>query len=1132
MRNPLFTLQTSVRSLPYKKNLILFFMIVSCLLIGFVSLNTDFTPQTAKNFTSFSNLNPDKKEDIPAIQILVPGFSVKELPLTLTNINVVRYGADGRLYALAYDGHIYVLTDTDGDGIEDKAEYWWDKKPLVSPVGMVVAEEGIYVTALNKVSFIKDVDKDGKAETEEVITSDWIKPSVYTGTTATGVDAFGIARDESGNIFFALGAADFTKAYMVDSLGKPHYDLNSERGTILKVTPGSNQREIFVTGTRFPVAMAFNKEGDLFATDQEGATWLPNGNPYDELIHIQKGRHYGFPPRHTEYLPNVIDEPSVYDYKPQHQSTTGLNFNYPVNNGPVFGPAWWEGDAFVTGYSRGKIYRTTLTKTSSGYVARNSIFASLTDLTVDACISPKGEMVVATHSGPPDWGLGPQGEGKLYKVFYANPDLPNPVAIWASQPDQVKIAFDKPVNKEYLVDLSDKIKIEFGQYVEAGDQFEVVRPGYKAVERQVNFPREPLKVKNIDLSEDGYILLLNTFTHTAPVTYAVTLPAFSSDKKIENSMAQSPAIDLSYKLNGVAVNWQAKSGSEKWEGVIPHLDLEVSQALLKPAFENMGLEKVLRQPGKVTFKAKLNLSNMLRPDIQPESTIDYKLPAENVDFIFSSSEPLEIKADTANLSQSVKKGKLYETRLTFNQVATRAYELEVSMNTTSKTPVLELHYITNEDPRPRALQPHRFFLPWLEDIYNSEVSPVEENPELAGGNWSRGKELFFGEATCSNCHSAGGKGKFIGPDLSNLIFRDYKSVLRDISAPSATINPDYLAHTVTLKGERKLTGMISSKKDSMVIRDIADHKTVVPIKDVLSTTPLSVSLMPPGLDKMLGEQKMKDLMTYLLTSFQPAEIEYAFLPPRKNASEVNAVLGNSGTESDEINAKLLKILWVSGTKDHGPDEHDYPLQQKRWTQLLSLAENVKVTNVSQWPSTAQFDDADVVVFYWNYPEFNEENGKRLDTFLQRGGGLVYLHYAVDATANPKALANRIGLAWKGGVSKFRHGRVELNFSENKHPITQGFTHTVFEDETYWQLVEGTKKINTLATTQEDGNDIPLIWTTAETKGRVFVSILGHYNWTFDDPLFRILLLRGIAWAGNQPTDRLEELATMGARVSK
>lgn len=1130
MKNPLLSIQSTFRPI----SLSAIFIILFGLWFGFFIYNAIPTPQNTHQSIPTYPIGLDKKDEIPAVQVMVPGFSVVELPLALTNINVVRYGADGRLYALAYDGHIYVLTDTDGDGIEDKAEYWWDKNPLISPVGMVVAEEGIYVTALNKLSLIKDVDKDGKADTEEIITSDWIKPAVYTGTTATGVDAFGIAKDKKGNLFFALGAADFTRAYMVDSLGKSHYDLESERGTVLKLTPGSTKREIYVTGTRFPVAMAFNKEGDLFATDQEGATWLPNGNPYDELLHIQEGRHYGFPPRHPEYLPDVIDEPSIYDYKPQHQSTTGLSFNLPVNNGPVFGPSWWEGDAIVTGYSRGKIYRTKLVNTPAGYVTSNQIIASLTALTVDACISPQGDLVVATHSGPPDWGFGPQAEGKLYKIIYTNPEVPNPVSIWASAPDQVMIAFDKPVSEEYVIDLSNNINIEYGNYVEAGDRFEVVRPGYKAVERQMHYPREQLKVKNAELAADKRTLILNTFFHASPVSYAITLPALSNNINDQNNLAQIPAIDLSYYLNGVEVIWQAKSGGEKWQGVIPHFDLKASQALMKPILQYGELNQVLKKNGTVTFRSKLNLRNMLRADIQPESTLDFKLPKEEVRLFLKSSEPLEIKTTLGSQSKSVKKGAFYETNVIFKEISEQPYLLEVSMNTSNNLePALELFYNTHEDSIPRALQIHRFYLPWLEDIISKEIIPIKEIPELAGGNWARGKELFFGESICSNCHSVGGKGNSIGPDLSNLIFRDYASVLRDIQDPSASINPDYLAHTVTLKDDRKLIGMISYKTDSIIIRDIADNITAVALQDVQATTPLSMSLMPPGLDDMLGEQKMKDLMTYLLTSIQPAEINYPFLPPMKNTSEVNAVLNIGNNQAtDKEDKKLLKLLWVSGPKDHGPDEHDYPLQKERWAKLLSMADQIEITQVSQWPSQEQFNEADVILFYWNYPEFNEENGKQLDAFLQKGGGLVYLHYAVDATENPEALANRIGLAWKGGGSKFRHGQVELDFKDNQHPITKGFEKAVFHDETYWQLVKGTKKINVLATAKEEGIDVPILWTASAGEGRIFVSILGHYNWTFDDPLFRILLLRGIAWTGKQPEGRFNDLATFGARVSK
>ena len=259
-----------------------------------------------------------------------------------------------------------------------------------------------------------------------------------------GVDALGVALDpKDGSVYFGLGTTDYTNAYQVKD-GKAAYSLQDERGTVLRIAPDFKTREIFTTGIRFSVGLHFNRRGDLFATDQEGATWLPNGNPLDELLHLEKGRHYGFPPRHPQHLPNVIDEPSVFDYGPQHQSTCGFAFNEPVKpGGPVFGPPVWTGDALVTGYSRGKLYRTSLVKTDSsrvgleksesgGYVARTQLLACLNMLAVDACLAPDGSLVVACHGGGPDWGNGPTGKGKLYKITYTDRDVPQPLFAWPS----------------------------------------------------------------------------------------------------------------------------------------------------------------------------------------------------------------------------------------------------------------------------------------------------------------------------------------------------------------------------------------------------------------------------------------------------------------------------------------------------------------------------------------------------------------------------------------------------------------------------------------------------------------------------------------------------------------------------
>ena len=82
-------------------------------------------------------------KDPPAVQVLVPGFTVRELPVDLTNINNVKYRPDGTLVALGYNGDIWLLKDTDGDGLEDKADSFYENKGgLRGPIGMALTPPG------------------------------------------------------------------------------------------------------------------------------------------------------------------------------------------------------------------------------------------------------------------------------------------------------------------------------------------------------------------------------------------------------------------------------------------------------------------------------------------------------------------------------------------------------------------------------------------------------------------------------------------------------------------------------------------------------------------------------------------------------------------------------------------------------------------------------------------------------------------------------------------------------------------------------------------------------------------------------------------------------------------------------
>jgi putative heme-binding domain-containing protein len=1072
--------------------------------------------------------------DAPPVQMFVPGFTVRELPVQLTNINNVAYRPDGKLIALAYNGNVYLLSDTDGDGLEDRADLFWESKGrLQAPIGMTLTPSGyqhgngLFVASKEKVSLIVDTDGDDKADKEIIVAQGW-KPGFHA------VEALGVALGPDGSVYYGRATANFADAYLRDKEGKSHYDLKSDRGTIQKVSPDFKTHETVCTGIRFSVALRFNRHGDLFATDQEGATWLPNGNPFDELLHIQPGRHYGFPPRHPRHLPRVIDEPSVFDYGPQHQSTCGLNFNDPVNGGPVFGPAWWAGDALICGESRGKLFRTKLAKTAAGYVAQNNVLASLNMLTIDACVSPRGEMVVAVHSGPPDWGTGPTGKGKLFKIIPSVRNFAQPVLTWAAGPREVRVAFDQPLDPARLKDLAKSIAIEYGRYVQAGERFEVLRPPYEAVQRQLATLRHDLAVLSAQVTGDRRTLVLTTAPHADAVPHALKLPGLGRPAASTTGaeLPQHAEIDLGYDLCGVAATWRADQGGADWSGWLPHLDLTAAQPFTIASAEHDALWQQVRRRGTLTLRTKLDLWNMLRPAVQPGSTLDYTPPPEHVTLTLTSSGPIQVKAPAARTETLAVKDGRYRVRLAVVPKEDEPLPVEISV-TTGKDPILEVSYATAEDPRPRALALRRLLLPWATTRPQPvEATVVRHLPELEGGSWLRGREVYFSEkALCAKCHRVRGQGGDIGPDLSNLIHRDYESVLRDIRQPSAALNPDHIGYVVGLKDGRVLTGVVrSGTDDTVVIGDNTGKETTVPRAHIESMAPSPVSVMPEGLDKALGPEKMRDLLTFLLTEpLQPAPLERPGAPAPRSRAEIEKVLKAGAAGSGP--RKRLHVVLAAGPKDHGPGEHDYPLWQRRWINLLALAENVRVSEANGWPSPSQWETADVIVFYSANPAWSAEKAPVLDAYLNRGGGLVYLHYAVDGRSAVKALAERIGLAWGPG-SRFRHGPLELTFADAKHPISRGFEKVRFEDESYWRLAGDMKKIHVLATGVEDGQPRPLLWTYEKGKGRVFVSILGHYTWTFDDPLFRILVLRGMAWTAGEPADRLSELATVGARVGE
>ena len=286
-----------------------------------------------------------------------------------------------------------------------------------------------------------------------------------------------------------------------------------------------------------------------------------------------------------------------------------------------------------------------------------------------------------------------------------------------------------------------------------------------------------------------------------------------------------------------------------------------------PAASTRNFFELLKEKGTLTLRAQLDLDLMLHPKTQPGSQLDYKYeppqyPPEIVTVILKSRAHLDVSS-----SAPVKRVSSREVRFTLTPQQGQFLPLEVALQTGGTDPDLEVSWFTDEDPRPRAFPLRRILMPFAKpETAEPPTLGPRVIPEIAGGDWDRGKKVFFGEqAGCYKCHQVGGEGGHIGPDLSNLTYRDYASVYKDITQPSAAINPDHIAYNVTLKDGELVTGVVlQDTAENVVLGQVTGQSLTVEKSKIAGMKASSLSLMPEGLLQALTSQQQKDLLTFLL----------------------------------------------------------------------------------------------------------------------------------------------------------------------------------------------------------------------------------------------------------------------------
>ncbi len=177
-----------------------------------------------------------------------------------------------------------------------------------------------------------------------------------------------------------------------------------------------------------------------------------------------------------------------------------------------------------------------------------------------------------------------------------------------------------------------------------------------------------------------------------------------------------------------------------------------------------------------------------------------------------------------------------------------------------------LHGSRNAEIREQAAE----LLP-LPASKNSKPLPPVNQLVKQRGNVTDGETVFASVGTCNKCHLVRGKGKSVGPDLTEIgskLSRDalYVSILD----PSAGISHNYETYSlITAEGDMLSGLMVNRTDDRITLKDAEGIDRTFATEEIDDFKKQPLSLMPADLQKNLTEQQLVDLVEYLTTLKKP-----------------------------------------------------------------------------------------------------------------------------------------------------------------------------------------------------------------------------------------------------------------------
>lgn len=264
----------------------------------------------------------------------------------------------------------------------------------------------------------------------------------------------------------------------------------------------------------------------------------------------------------------------------------------------------------------------------------------------------------------------------------------------------------------------------------------------------------------------------------------------------------------------------------------------------------------------------------------------------------------------------------------------------------------------------------------------------------------------------------------------------------------------------------------------------------------------------------------------------PAGVESRFY----SDDEVRQALGGPAAN------RPIRVLLFAGN-----DAHKWHNWEKTTPRLRAALERdprvgVEVTTDIEELGRRRLADYQVILLnYANWHEsrtLSEASRSAFVRYLRDGGGLVVIHFANGAFHHslPKAGAsdwpeyrkivrrvwNHTSRAGRPASGHDAFGPFTVRVTRAAHPVTAGLDHFEVIDELYFHQ-DGDEPIEPLlhAESKVTRRLEPLAWAYPYGKGRVFQTVLGHSEKTWDVFAAREIVRRAAIWAANQEVRPLD-----------